>query len=66
MKKNVSPADAAPENVLSTSSTYTTVPIPLLLNVPTKIKAKMPELSVLSAASAAASVKKPVLPVRSM
>ena len=42
------------------------VPIPLLLNAPTKIKAKMPELSVLSAASAAASVKKPVLPVRSM
>ena len=66
MKKNASPADDVLENALSISSIYMTVPIPLLLNAPTKIKAKMPELSVLSAASAAASVKKPVLPVRSM
>ena len=55
----------APENVLSTSSTYTTVPIPLLLNVPTKIKAKTQEVSVPSAVSAAASAKRPVLPVPS-
>ena len=44
---------------------YTTAPIPLLLNVPTKIKAKTQEVSVPSAVSAAASAKRPVLPVPS-
>ena len=37
----------------------------LLLNVPTKIKAKTQEVSVPSAVSAAASAKRPVLPVPS-